>query len=81
MDDALDPRSSLGLDGHHVAAVAERDDRLLERAPELRADQRVEAPPKPVVRDADGRPQPAEAGRGRIEQLAGRIEASGERAP
>ncbi len=40
VDDALDPRAGVGLDRHHVAAVAERDDRLLERrsrAPSRRA--------------------------------------------
>ena len=40
VDDALDPRAGLGLDRDHVAAVAERDDRLLEgvaRAPSRRA--------------------------------------------
>ena len=78
VDDALDPGPGLGLDRHDVAAVAERDDRLLERAAELRADERVEPAPEPVVRDADGRPQPAEARRRGVEQLAGRVEAAGE---
>ena len=78
VDDALDPGPGLGLDRDHVAAVAERDDRLLERAAQLRADERVEPPPQPVVRDADRRPQPAEARRRGVEQLADRVEAAGE---
>ena len=69
----------LGLDRDDVAAVAERDDRLLERAAELRADERVEPAPQPVVGDADRGPQPAEARRRGVEQLAGRVEAAGER--
>ena len=80
VDDALDPAPRLGLDRDDVAAVAERDDRLLERAAELRPDERVEPPAEPVVGDADGRPQAAEPRRRRVEQLAGRIEAAGERA-
>ena len=70
--------AGLGLDRHHVAPVAERDDRLLEGAAELRADERVEPPPQPVVGDPDGGPQATEPGRGRVEQLAGRIEAAGQ---
>ena len=70
VDDALDPRPRLGLDRDHVAAVAQRDDRLLERAPELRADERVEPAAQPVVGDPDGRAQAAEARRGGVEQLA-----------
>ena len=80
VDDALDPRAGLGLDRHDVAAVAERDDRLLERAAELRADERVQASPQPVVGDADRRAQAAETRRGRVEQLPDRIEAARERA-
>ncbi len=78
VDDALDPRPRLGLDRHHVAAVAEGDDRLLERAAELGTDERVEPPPQAVVGDPDRRPQATEPGRGRVEQLARRIEAAGE---
>ena len=78
VDDALDLRPGLGLDRDDVAAVAEGDDRVLERAAELRADERVEPAAEPVVGDPDGRPQPAEPGRGGVEQLAGRIEAPGE---
>ena len=51
--------SGLGTDRHDVAAVAERDDRLLERAAELRADERVQPAAEPVVGDPDG----ARAGR------------------
>jgi hypothetical protein len=79
VDDALDPGPRLGLDRDHVAAVAERDDRLLERAAQLRAHERVEPPPQPVVRDTNRRPQPAEARRRGVEQLADRVEAAGER--
>ena len=76
VDDALDPRPGLGLDRHHVAAVAQGDDGLLERAAELRADERVQPAAEPVVGDAHGRAQPAEPRRGRVEQLADRIEAA-----
>ena len=43
--------------GHDVAPVAQRDDRLLERAAQLRAHERVQAAPEPVVGDADRGPQ------------------------
>ena len=76
VDDALDPALGLGADGHDVAAVAQRDDRLLERAAELRAvDERLEAGPQPLVGDAHGAAQATERRRGRVEQLAGRVEA------
>ena len=81
VDDALDPRPRLGLDRDDVAAVAERDDRLLEGAPELGADERVQPSPEPVVGDPDGRAQATETGRGRVEQLPDRVEAAGERRP
>ena len=79
VDDALDPAARLGLDRDDVAPVAQRDDRLLERAPELGADERVEPSAQPVVGDPDGRPQPAEPRRGRVEQLPDRVEAAGQR--
>ncbi len=75
VDDALDPAACLGLDGHDVAAIAERDDRLLERRAELRAHERVEPASQPVVRDADRGPETAETWRRGVEQLAHRIEA------
>ena len=78
VDDALDPALRLGPDRHHVAAVAERDDRLLEGVAELRGDERVEAAAEPIEGDADGGAQAAEAGRGRVEQLARRVERAGE---
>ena len=81
VDDALDLAPRLGLDRHDVAPVAERDDRLLEGAAELGADERVEPPPKPVVGDPDRRAQAAEPRRGGVEQLADRVEAPGQRAP
>ena len=74
------PRASART-GHDVAAVAERDDRLLERAAELRPDERVEPAPEPVVRHADRASEPTESGRRRVEQLAHGVEAPGERAP
>ena len=80
VDDALDPGPGLGLDRDDVAAVAQRDDRLLEGAAELRADERVQPPAQPVVGDPDGGPQPAQPRRRGVEQLADRIEAAGERA-
>ena len=78
VDDALDPALRLGLDRHDVAAVPERDDRLLEGAAELdRADERVQPAPQAIEGDADGRAQPAQARRGGVEQLAGGVEVSG----
>ena len=77
VDDALHPVLRVGPHGDDVPAVAQRDDRLLERGARLaRMDQLVEAGPQPVVRDP-GRPtQPAETdGRG-VEQVARRIEAA-----
>ena len=76
VDDALHPGPGLGLDRDHVAAVAQRDDRLLEGAAELRAHERVEPSPQPVVCDADGGPQPAQPWRRGVEQLADRVEAA-----
>jgi len=79
VDDALDPRPGLGLDRHHVAAVAERDDRLLEGIPKLRPDQCVQASTQPIVGDADRGPEAPESRRGGVEQLADRIEGAGQR--
>ena len=79
VDDALDPAPRLGLDRDHVAPVAKRHDGLLERRAELRADQRVEPSPEPVVRHAHRRPEPAQPRRRGVEQLADRIEAAGQR--
>ena len=81
MDDALDPRSRLGLDGDDVPTVAQRDDRLLERVAELGADQRIEPAAQPVIGDADRGPQPAEAWRGGVQQLTDGVEAARQRAP
>ncbi len=81
MDDALDTAACLGLDGNHVAAIAERDDGLLEGASELGSDERVEPPAEPVVGDADRRSQAAQTRRCRVQQLTGRVEGSGQRAP
>ncbi len=81
VDDALHPGPGFGLDGHDIAPVAQRDDRFLQRAAELGADQRIETAPEPVIGDAHGRTQPAEPRRGGVEQLAHRVEAPSERAP
>ena len=81
VDDALDPRSRLGLDGDDVPTVAQRDDRLLERIAELGPDQRVEPPAQPVIGDADRGPQPTEAWRGGVQQLTDGVEAPRQRAP
>ena len=56
VDDALDPGPRVGADRHDVAPVAHRDQRLLERAAQLRADERVQAAAEPVVGDPDGAP-------------------------
>ena len=81
VDDPLDAAAGLRLDRDHVAAVAERDDRLLERAAQLRADERVEPPPETVVGDADGGAQATETRRRGVEQLSDRVEAAGQRRP
>ncbi len=81
VDDALDPGPGLRLDGDDVPAVPQCDDRLLERRPELGPDQRVEPAPQAVVRHADGRPEPAEPRRRRVQQLADRVEAARQRRP
>ena len=60
VDDALDPGAGVGPDWDHVAPVAERDDRLLERRAELGADEGVEAPAEAVVGDPDRRPEAAQ---------------------
>ncbi len=78
--DALDPRSRLGLDRHDVAPVAQGDDGLLQGAAELGPDERVEAPPQPVVGHADAGPKAAQPGGSRVEQLAQRIETASQRA-
>ena len=79
VDDALDPRPGVRLDRHDVPAVAERHDRFLEGAPELRADERVQPAPQPVVGDPHGRPQATQTRRGGVQQLTHRIEAAGQR--
>src|SRR5258705_479433 len=73
------PLSPAGAHGHDVAAVAQRDDRLLEGAAELGGDERVEAALEPVEGDPDGGPQAAQARRRGIQQLPGRIERTGQR--
>jgi hypothetical protein len=59
VDDALYPGARLGLHRDDIPTVAERDDRVLERAAELRADERLEPAPQPVVGDPDRRPKAA----------------------
>ena len=81
VDDALDPAARLGLDRDHIAAVPQRDERLLERpARRLGLDEGLEAPAQPVVGDPYRGPQPAETRRRAVEQLADRVEAPRERA-
>ena len=79
VDDALDPAARLGLDRHHVAAVPQRDDGLLERRAELVPDQRIEPSSQPVVGDANGGTQSTEPRGGRVEHLPDRIEAARQR--
>ena len=76
VDDALDLAPGIGADRDHVAAVAERDDRFLERGADLAAvDERLEAGAQPLVRDPHRAAQAAQRRRGRVEQLPRRIEA------
>ena len=72
VDDALDAAPRLGPDRDDVAAVAERDDRLLEGAAQLRAHQGVQAAAEPVVGDAHGAAQRAQPRRRGVQQLAQR---------
>ena len=81
VDDALDLRPGLGADRDHVAAVAHRDERLLERPAQLRAHQRIQAAAEPVVGDPDRSAQGAQARRGGVQELARRVEAAQQRAP
>ena len=80
VDDALHLAAGIGPHGHHVASVAHRDDRLLERTAELRPDERVESPAEAVVRDPHGTAQRPEPRRRRVQQLADRVEAARQRA-
>ena len=78
VDDALDAALRVGADGHDVAAVAQRDDRLLERAAELAeltSVSRRRFSRSKATRTA--RAQAAEARRGGVEQLARRDRTSG----
>ena len=74
MDDALDPVLGIGADRHDVASVPERDDRLLERAGELGADEGVEPALQPIECDPDGGAKPAQPRRRGVEELASRVE-------
>ena len=66
VDDASDAALGLGTDGDDVAAVAQGDDGLLERAGQLRpVDEVLEARAEPLVGHAHVAPQPTEGRRGR----------------
>ena len=79
VDDALHPAPGVGPDRHHVATVAQGDDRLLEGpARGLGLDQRIEPPAQPVIGDPDGLTQATQAWRSRIQELADRVEAAAE---
>ena len=52
MHDAAHLAAKLGLDRHHVAAVAQRDNRLLQRVLGVGAQERLEPRLQPVVGDA-----------------------------
>ena len=77
VDDPLDPPARLGADGHHVAPVAQRHDRVLECRPHLRrVHQLLQPAPQPLVGQPGCPPEPSEARRCRVEQLPDRIERS-----
>ena len=59
VDDALDPALGIGPHRHHVAAVAQRDERLLQRPREVRVDERLE----PAAQSFMGQRAPTGAGR------------------
>ncbi len=76
MDDAPDLALGVCPDRDDVAAVAERDDGLLEGAAQLAAvDQLLQARAQPLVRDAHAASQAAQRRRGAVEDLARRIDA------
>ena len=56
VDDALDATLRVCADGHDVAPVAKRDERLLERAAELRRHERIQPAPQAVEGDPNRRP-------------------------
>ena len=77
VDDALDPAAGVGPDRDDVPAAAESHDGLLQRPGKLaRMDELVEPGPQAVIGDADRATETSEPRRGRVEQLAGRVEAA-----
>ena len=80
VDDPLDAAPGIGPHRDHVAPVAEGDDRVLEGAAHVaRVDELLEPCPQALVGVARRPAQGAQAGRRRVEQLPGRVEAPLER--
>ena len=75
VDDAPDPALGIGPHRHHVAAVAQRDERLLQGPREVRVDERLEPAAQPFVGQPHRPAQAAQRRRGRVEDLAGRVDA------
>ena len=77
MHDALDLAARVGPDRDHVAAAAQRDDRLLQRPRQLTGvDELLQPAAQPLVGDPDGTPQASQPRRGRVQKLTGGIEAA-----
>ena len=82
MDDPLDPAARFGSNRNDVAAAAQGDDGILERAGQLAGvDQLVQAAAEALVGNPDGPAQATESRRRGIEHLARRIEAPLEHVP
>jgi hypothetical protein len=75
--DPLDAAPGIRAHGNHVAAIAQRDDRVLQGGTDLaRVDELLQARAEALVRDARGAAQGAQPRRGRVEELPGGIEAA-----
>ena len=78
VDDAGELSSQLGLNGDHVAAVAQRDDRFLDRGA-MGAEDLVEPGREPIVGDARVAAQLGEHLGGAIDDLATVVNCAGDR--
>ena len=77
VDDPLDLAPGVGANGHHVAPVAQGHDGVLQgRAHLAGVDQLLQARAQALVGDPGRTAQAPEARRGRVQELAGRVEAA-----
>ena len=81
VDDPLDAAPSVGADRNHVSPAAQSDERLLQRPRQFAGmDELVQSAAQPLVGHAYGPAQAAQPRGGRVEQVAGWIEATLENA-